>query len=144
MAANGPFGFDPDDFDRIAREAGEGLRDMFTRMMEQSGGGGPWSSVFGDFARSPRTRPQPETTGEAGSGVWAIFALDDDGVARVDQVFPTEIDALRAHKDNTDPRRRVRFLPYGMTVSILDQPDAESDEGGDGPEGDAPVTDPKS
>ncbi len=27
MSGSGPFGFDPEDFDRVAREAGEGLRD---------------------------------------------------------------------------------------------------------------------
>ena len=45
--------------------------------------------------------------------------VTDDGAA-IDQVFATELDALRAHKDNTDPTRRVRFLPYGMSVSALD------------------------
>ena len=32
MSNNGPFGFDPDDFDRVAREAGEGLRDALGRL----------------------------------------------------------------------------------------------------------------
>ncbi|OPX14431.1 hypothetical protein B1964_15280, partial [Gordonia sp. i37] len=41
------------------------------------------------------------------------------GDARVEQVFATEIDALRANQHNTDPRRRVRFLPYGIAVSAL-------------------------
>ncbi len=27
MSSNGPFGFDPEEFDRVVREAGEGLRD---------------------------------------------------------------------------------------------------------------------
>jgi hypothetical protein len=44
MSSNGPFGFDPDDFDRVAREAGEGLRDaldgvsrFFTTSGERTG-----------------------------------------------------------------------------------------------------------
>jgi hypothetical protein len=35
-------------------------------------------------------------------------------------VYPNELDALRANKSNTDPTRRVRFLPYGIAVSVLD------------------------
>ena len=31
-----------------------------------------------------------------------------------------ELDALRANKANTDPARKVRFLPYGIAVSVLD------------------------
>ena len=27
---------------------------------------------------------------------------------------------MRANKNNTDPARRVRFLPYGIAVSVLD------------------------
>jgi hypothetical protein len=46
--------------------------------------------------------------------------VDADGGARVEQVYATELDALRANKDNVDPRRRVRFLPYGIAVSVLD------------------------
>ena len=44
----------------------------------------------------------------------------ESGGAHIEQVFPTELDALRANKDNTDPTRRVRFLPYGIAVSVLD------------------------
>src|SRR6476469_4034951 len=141
MANNGPFGFDPEDFERAAREAGEGLRDAFENLtsgLAQSGGGA-WTSVFSDFARAPHRTPKPETTGDAGSGVWAIFALDADGIARVDQVYPTELDALRANRDNTDPRRRVRFLPYGVTISILDQ--AEDRDAAD-PIPEPPTTEP--
>ena len=32
MSNSGPFGFDPEDFDRVAREAGEGLRDAVERI----------------------------------------------------------------------------------------------------------------
>ena len=31
-----------------------------------------------------------------------------------------ELDALRANRNNTDPSRKVRFLPYGIAVSVLD------------------------
>lgn len=48
--------------------------------------------------------------------------MDADGGARVEQVYATELDALRANKDNTDPKRKVRFLPYGIAVSVLDDP----------------------
>lgn len=125
---NGPFGMDPDDFDRVVRETGEGLRDAFEKVNqflntspERTGFG----MLFDQFLRTPgkaapRQRPQPETAGEAGDGVWAIYISDDDGKAHVEQVYKTELDALRANKLNTDPRRNVRFLPYGIDVSVLD------------------------
>ncbi|MGE5695370.1 MAG: hypothetical protein ACM4D3_09050 [Candidatus Sericytochromatia bacterium] len=123
MAKDGPFGFDPDEFDRVVREAGEGLRDAFEQVgkfftfpAERVG----WSTLFDEFTGRAARRSQPETTGEAGDGVWAIYTVDDDGAARIEQVYPTELDALRAHKNNTDPSRRVRFLPYGIAVSVLD------------------------
>lgn len=119
---NGPFGFDPDDFDRFAREAGDGLRDMVGRFLDTPGGVSAFSAIFdqGGGQRTRARRPEPETTGETGSGVWAVFVTDVDGGARVEQVFATEIDALRANQRNTDPHRRVRFLPYGIAVSALD------------------------
>lgn len=124
MDNNGPFGIDPDEFDRVVRETGEGLRDAFEQVgkffnstQDRSGFG----MLFDQFVRStPRTRPQPETAGEAGDGVWAIFIADADGKAHVEQVYKTELDALRANKHNTDPTRNVRFLPYGIDVSVLD------------------------
>jgi len=121
VSENGPFGFDPDEFDRVIREGSEGLREAFDRigrLVGATSSPGGWSSIFEDLVRRPR--PEPETTGKAGSGVWAIYTVDSDGVARVEQVFPTELDALRAHKDNVDPMRRVRFLPYGIAVGVLD------------------------
>ena len=91
----------------MVREAGEGLPGAFEQV--------------GRFlnTQDPRTRARPETVGEAGDGVWAVYTADADGAARVEQVFKTEIDALRANKHNTDPNRSVRFLPYGIDVSML-------------------------
>lgn len=123
MGDYGPFGFDPDEFDRVIREGSEGLRDAFERIgrfLSSSGAGTGWSAIFEDLSR--RSRPAPETAGEAGDGVWAIYTVDADGGARVEQVHATELDALRANKDNTDPKRKVRFLPYGIAVSVLDDP----------------------
>ena len=129
MGEYGPFGFDPEDFDRVIREGSEGLRDVFERIgrfVGAPGGGISWSSIFEDLSRRPR--PEPETTGEAGDGVWAIYTVDADGGARVEQVYATELDALRANKNNVDPKRKVRFLPYGIAVSVLDD---DSDESSD-------------
>ena len=123
MAANGPFGFDPDDFDRVAREAGEGLRDAldgFNKFFANSGEQAGWAGLLDEFTRFSRTRPERETTGEKGEGVWAVYTVDGTGDARIEQVFATELDALRANSNNTDPSRRVRFLPYGIAVSVLD------------------------
>ncbi|MEO9327273.1 hypothetical protein [Gordonia aurantiaca] len=125
----GAFNFGPEDFDRFAREAGDGLREMFGKLFEGQPAAGAFSMFFDEAARGrTRTQPRPETTGEAGSGVWAVFYVDEDGGARVEQVFATELDALRANKNNTDPRRKVRFLPYGIAVSALDE-DFDGDHG---------------
>jgi hypothetical protein len=113
MSDNGPFGFDPEEFERVVREAGEGLRDAFERFgrfITLPGEKAGWSSLFEEFARYSR-RGEPETTGETGDGVWAIYSVE---------VYATELDALRANKNNTDPDRKVRFLPYGIAVSVLD------------------------
>lgn len=118
MAENNPFGFDPEDLDRVVREAGEELRELKDRIF----------SFLEPPVAPTRTQPRPETTGEKGDGVWVVYTTEDDGVARVEQVHRTELDALRTLKGNTDPRRSVRFLPYGMSVSILDRPSAA--EGG--------------
>jgi hypothetical protein len=123
MGNSGPFGFDPEEFDRVVREAGEGLRDAFERIsnfMTVSGQRSGLSMVFDEFARGTRTRREPETTGETGEGVWAIYTTQEDGGAHVEEVYATELDALRANKHNTDPTRKVRFLPYGIAVSVLD------------------------
>ncbi|OBG94415.1 hypothetical protein A5697_26380 [Mycobacterium sp. E3251] len=131
MGEYGAFGFDPDEFDRVIREGSEGLRDMFERVSKFVAAPGArtgWSSLFDDLSRRPRQ--EPETTGEAGDGVWAIYTVDANGGAHVEQVYATELDALRANKNNVDPKRKVRFLPYGIAVSVLDDdsPDEESGE----------------
>ena len=126
MSNSGPFGFDPEDFDRVAREAGEGLRDAverINRFITSSGDQTGLSVLFDQFVRNTRTRREPETTGETGEGVWAIYTVHEDGGAHVEEVYATELDALRANKHNTDPERKVRFLPYGIAVSVLDAPE---------------------
>jgi hypothetical protein len=122
----GAFGFDPDEFDRVIREGSEGLRDLFERIgkfVGAPGAGVGWSAIFDDLSR--RARGAPETAGEAGDGVWAIYTVDADGGAHVEQVYATELDALRANKSNLDPKRKVRFLPYGIAVSVLDDDSQE-------------------
>lgn len=125
MGEHSGFGFDPDEFDRMIREGSEGLRDVFERVSKfvaAPGGRTGWSALFEDLSRRPRSAP--ETAGEAGEGVWAIYTVEANGGARVEQVYATELDALRANKDNVDPKRNVRFLPYGIAVGVLDD-DAE-------------------
>ncbi|MCX2934522.1 hypothetical protein ORI20_30090 [Mycobacterium sp. CVI_P3] len=131
MENNGPFGFDPDDIDRVVREASEGLRDAFGRFLNNSGGGAAFGGLFDEFTRGSRPRSQPETAGEAGDGVWAIYTTDAGGKAHVEQVYQSELEALRANKRNTDANRSVRFLPYGIDVSVLDGPTSADDETGD-------------
>ena len=141
MDNNGPFGIDPEEFDRVVREAGEGLRDAFGKMLNSSGQGAGFGMLFEQFIkpgqRTARPRPQPETAGEAGDGVWAIYISDGEGKAHVEQVYKTELDALRANKHNTDNSRNVRFLPYGIDVSVLDASLAEPEE----PDTEVPSTD---
>jgi hypothetical protein len=126
VGEHGAFGFDPDEFDRVIREGSEGLRDVFERVSRFVGAPGArpgWSAFFEDMSRRPRQ--EPETTGEAGDGVWAIYTVDSSGDARVEQVYASELDALRANKNNVDPKRKVRFLPYGIAVSVLDDDSEE-------------------
>ncbi|MBF6145792.1 hypothetical protein A5780_02420 [Nocardia sp. 852002-20019_SCH5090214] len=126
MANNGPFGIDPEEFERALREAEVEFRDLLGKAagyLDRSTVNS-LTSLFGQFVQPDRARtPEPDdaTTGETGSGVWAVYSVDDAGEARVEQVFPTELEALRAHRDNTDERRKVRFLPYGVPASVLDQ-----------------------
>ncbi len=135
MSNNGPFGFDPEDFDRVAREAGEGLRDALGRLsgfLTTSGERAGWASLLDEFARASRgrgmsrRRPVRPATACGRSTPWTTA-----GGAHVEEVYATELDALRANKNNTDPTRKVRFLPYGIGVSVLDATEATEDCGGD-------------
>jgi hypothetical protein len=122
----GAFGFDPEDLDRVIREGSEGLRDVFERIGRFAAATGArtgWSGLFDDLSR--RSRSAPETAGEAGDGVWAIYTVDAAGGAQVEQVYASELDALRANKNNVDPKRKVRFLPYGIAVGVLDDDSEE-------------------
>jgi len=124
MDDNGRFGFDPEDFDRVIRDASEGLRDAIegvSRFFTVPGDRSGWSSVFEDLSR--RTRTRPETTCVNGDAVSAIYTVSADGDARVEEVYATELDALRANQSSTDATRKVRFLPYGIAVSVLDDSD---------------------
>ncbi len=126
MGDNQSFGFDPEDLDRIFPGAGEQLRDALGRfggLFDRSGERVDWSVLFDEFGRRSRPTPEPETTGETGDGVWVVYTVDGAGGARVEQVYATELDALRANKHNTDSNRKVRFLPYGIAVSVLDGPE---------------------
>jgi hypothetical protein len=113
MADNEPFRFNPEDLDRMLRAAGDQLRDVF-------GSAGPGGGFSGFFGETAARRSEPKTAGETGDGVWAIYSVGADGGAVVEQVFATELDALRANQHSTDGQRRVRFLPYGIAVSVLD------------------------
>ncbi len=128
MSDESAFGFDPEDIDRVIREAGEGLRDAFDRFgryITMPGERSGWSVLFDNLGR--RARTEPETAGEAGDGVWTIYRVGPDGGAHVEEVYPTELEALRANKNNTDPTRKVRFLPYGIAVSVIDDPEEAPD-----------------
>ncbi|MFF2550177.1 hypothetical protein ACFVUS_04210 [Nocardia sp. NPDC058058] len=125
MASDKPFGIDPEDFERALREAGVEIGGLIGKAGEiiDRAGVNSLAGLLGQFVQPERgraTKVEEETTGETGSGVWAIYSLDEAGVALVEQVFPSELEALRAHRDNTDVRRRVRFLPYGVPVTALD------------------------
>lgn len=143
MAGNESFGFDPDDLDRLMRGASEQLRGALGNlgwMFEGAGGRAGRPAGFPDPRRHPRPAPERETTGDAGDGVWAIYTVAVDGGAHVEQVFATELDALRANRHNTDPGRRVRFLPYGIAVSALDEGDEPPAD--EPPATDLPAADP--
>ena len=113
MADQEPFRFDPADLDRMLRAAGDQLRDTFGGLGRQFGGSGRGSGSVDADSR-------PKTSGETGKGVWVVHTVGDDGGAQIEQVFATELDALRANQHNTEGQRRVRFLPYGIAVSVLD------------------------
>jgi hypothetical protein len=122
--SNGPFGIDPEEFDRAVREAAENLLgslESVGKYFDRGADVANWSSVIDGLVRRKPSRGGRET--EA-AGVWVIYTLSGDGSAHVEQVFPNEIDALRSNKDNVDPHRKVRFLPFGVAVSVLDREDA--------------------
>ena len=121
--AGEPFGFEPEDIERFMQGASARLRDAFSQLSEGSGGRPPWAAFFEQANRSTQPAPEPPTTGETGDGVWVIYTAGDAGNAQIEQVFATELDALRANKHNTDNGRKVRFLPYGIAVSVLDLPE---------------------
>jgi hypothetical protein len=128
MANDEPFGFDPDDLDRIFPGMGDQLRGalgQLGRLLNGSGQRAGWSGFFDEGGRRPRSGQQLDTTGTTGDGVWVIYTVTGDGGAQVEQIYSTELDALRANKHNTDSNRRVRFLPYGIAVSVLDEPEPE-------------------
>ena len=115
MGNSGPFGFDPEEFDRMVREAGEGLRDAIARInsfISSSGDQSGLSVLFDQFARNTRTRREQETTGETGEGVWAIYTVHEDGGAHVEEVYATELDALLSRDEVSGHDRRVRRAPH--------------------------------
>ena len=108
MDDNGRFGFDPEDFDRMFRDASEGLREAFdgiSRFFTMPGDRAGWSGLLEDLAR--RTRTRPETAGEAGDGVWVIYTVSDDGGARVEE----RSEERRVGKECTS-WCRSRWSPY--------------------------------
>ena len=60
-----------------------------------------WATLLDEFTKSTRPKTEPETTGETGDGVWSIYTVDEAGGAHIEEVYPTELDALRANKNNT-------------------------------------------
>ena len=76
----------------------------------------PVSGCFSTSSQSPRRGhvPSPRQPGKPATG-WAIYISDGEGKAHVEQVYKTELDALRANKHNTDASRNVRFFPTELT-----------------------------
>jgi len=126
VSNNGPFGIDPEDFDRALGEASEGIREaieMVGRFVDKTNNAAGWGGVLNDLiggARASAPKSPEKEPEQSSAGVWVVYIVEEDGTARVEQAYATEIDALRAHKNNTDPSRKVRFLPYGVTVGLLD------------------------
>ncbi|CDP81823.1 hypothetical protein BN975_00061 [Mycolicibacterium farcinogenes] len=109
MSGSGPFGFDPEDFDRVAREAGEGLRDALdglSKFITRPGQAGGWAGLIDEFARFSQPRTEPETTGEKGDGVWAIYTVDDAGA-------PTSSRCTRTNSRPCGPTRATRIRAAG-------------------------------
>lgn len=123
MASNDPFGFDPDDLSRML----QGALGQFGRLLDGSDDRSGLSALFAQNTRRTGSGLERETTGDTGDGVWAVYIVDARGGAQVEQIFASELDALRANKHNTESNRKVRFLPYGIAVSVLDEPEIISD-----------------
>ncbi len=117
MGTTGEFG--PDDFDRFAREAGDGLRKLLKQALDNPRATATWADLATSAARA-RTEPrrEPEVI-DAEPGVWGIVHTAS-GAVRVERVFATELDALRANQGNTDPQRSVRFLEFGVEIGSPD------------------------
>ena len=130
MDNNGPFGIDPDEFDRVVRETGEGLRSAFEqvgRFFNSSPERAGFGVLFDQFVRpTPKGRAARRPRAKPGDGVWAIYISDADGKAHVEQVYKDR--ARRAARQQAQHRsnRNVRFLPYGIGVSVLDAAEKEA------------------
>ncbi len=99
MSQNGPFGVSTlEDFDRLAREAGEGLRDALDRFGKRAG----WATLIDQFTGQAQPAG-PETTGDAGDGVWAIYTVDADGRRPHRRSIPPSWTRCGQNKNNTDP-----------------------------------------
>jgi hypothetical protein len=114
MSRNGPFGIDPEEFDRVVREAGEGLRDALDgvgRFLNTSGERAGWANLVDEFTRYSRPKREPETTGETGDGVWAIYTVDSDGGAHIEQVYPSDWMRYARTRTTPTPPARCAFCP---------------------------------
>ena len=122
MSSNGPFGFDPEEFDRVVREAGEGLRDALDgvgRFFNTSGERAGWANLVDEFTRYSRPKRSRKRLVRRATG--SGRSTPSTRRRRPHRAgVPDRLDALRANKNNTDPTRKVRFLPYGIAVSVLD------------------------
>ncbi|MGB3604608.1 hypothetical protein [Gordonia sp. (in: high G+C Gram-positive bacteria)] len=135
MATTDDFGPDdrgPDDFDRFAREAGDGLRRLLRQALENPRATAAWADIAATAVRprsaaesghSSQVRPEPKTETQpvssgAGNGVWAVVVSDGSpsSGARVERIFANELDALRANQTNTNPGRRVRFIEFDTAI----------------------------
>ena len=73
MASNDPFGFDPDDLDRIFPGMGDQLRGalgQLGRLLNGSGQRPGWSALFDEPGRRPHPSTELDTTGDTGDGAW--------------------------------------------------------------------------
>ena len=125
MGEHGAFGFDPEEFDRVIREGSEGLRDVFERVSRFAaapGGRAGWSTFFDDLSRRPRSGP--ETAGEAGDGVWAIYTVDAAGgaapgsVARVNDVPGGPLARLGAKMFGGLPSEVAALAAVAFSVAV--------------------------